>query len=62
MSSKKPNTLLAPLAIAGITIGFLGAAYKFIFVDSKRHPHVSKEKTQDQTPQDPPSKFDKSTE
>ncbi len=44
MSSKKPNTLLAPLAIAGITIGFLGAAYKFIFVDSKRHTDVSQEK------------------
>ncbi|WP_171255065.1 hypothetical protein [Acinetobacter sp. NCu2D-2] len=36
MSSKKPNKVLAPLVIAGITIGFLGAAYKFIFVDSKR--------------------------
>ena len=35
MSAKKPNTVLAPLVIAGITIGFLGAAYKFIFIDSK---------------------------
>ncbi len=36
MNRKKPNKILTPLVIAGITIGFLGAAYKFIFVDSKR--------------------------
>lgn len=43
MSAKKPNTLLAPLVIAGITIGFLGAAYKFIFVDSKSTKKEQKE-------------------
>lgn len=45
MNRKKPNKILTPLVIAGITIGFLGAAYKFIFVDSKRT-----EKAQPETP------------
>lgn len=54
MSLKKPNSFLAPLAIAGITIGFLGAAYKFIFVDSKRHENTQTEKTQDQPLEDQP--------
>ncbi|MDM1342745.1 hypothetical protein HXZ95_00520 [Acinetobacter pseudolwoffii] len=45
MNRKKPNKILTPLVIAGITIGFLGAAYKFIFVDSKRT-----EKAQPKTP------------
>ncbi|MGE8539010.1 MAG: hypothetical protein ACN6NI_06980 [Acinetobacter sp.] len=36
MNSKKPNTVLAPLVIAGITIGFFTAAYKFIFAKSKQ--------------------------
>lgn len=36
MKSKKPNKILSPLIIAGITIGFLGAAYKFIFIPAKK--------------------------
>ena len=28
---KKPNRFLAPIVIAGITVGFLASAYKFIF-------------------------------
>ncbi|MFV5491854.1 hypothetical protein [Acinetobacter sp. ASP199] len=35
MNAKKPNKVLAPLIIAGITIGFFTAAYRFIFVKSK---------------------------
>lgn len=29
--SKKPNKFLAPVVIAGVTIGFLASAYKFVF-------------------------------
>ena len=28
---KKPNNVFAPLVIAGITVGFLASAYKYIF-------------------------------
>lgn len=28
---KRPNTVIAPLVIAGITIGFFTAAYRFVF-------------------------------
>ena len=35
MNAKKPNKVLAPLVITGITIGFFTAAYRFIFVKSK---------------------------
>ena len=30
-SNKQPNKFLAPIVIAGVTIGFLASAYKFIF-------------------------------
>ncbi|MEE1122582.1 MAG: hypothetical protein UHU06_03395 [Acinetobacter pseudolwoffii] len=36
MNSKKPNKVLAPLVIAGITIGFFTTADRFIFVKSKQ--------------------------
>lgn len=49
MASKKPNSFLAPLAIAGITIGFLSAAYKFIFVDSKRKENAQAKKPKSKT-------------
>jgi len=35
MNKRKPNKILAPLVIAGITIGFFTAAYRFIFTESK---------------------------
>lgn len=31
---KQPNKLLAPIVIAGVTIGFLASAYKFVFAQS----------------------------
>lgn len=31
---KKPNRVFAPVIIAGITVGFLASAYKFIFAKS----------------------------
>lgn len=36
MSKKAPNKVLAPVVIAGITIGFLASAYKYIFAAQKR--------------------------
>lgn len=35
-SRKVPNKFLAPVVIAGVTIGFLASAYKFVF--GKPHP------------------------
>jgi len=34
MRTQKTNKLLAPIIIAGITVGFLVSAYKFVF---KKH-------------------------
>jgi len=36
MSKKKPNNLIAPIVIAGITVGFLASAYKFVFAKPKK--------------------------
>lgn len=33
---KQPNRFLAPIVIAGITVGFLASAYKFIFINRVR--------------------------
>ena len=43
MNTKKPNKVLAPLVIAGITIGFFTAAYRFIFVKSKQDEQSEQE-------------------
>ena len=32
---KKPGRFLAPIVIAGITVGFLASAYKFVFSKSE---------------------------
>lgn len=32
---QKPNRFIAPIVIAGITVGFLASAYKFIFAKPK---------------------------
>lgn len=31
---KRPNRVLAPIIIAGITVGFLASAYKFVITKS----------------------------
>lgn len=33
--SKKLNKFLAPIVIAGVTIGFLASAYKYVFAKSE---------------------------
>lgn len=33
MTDKKPNKFVAPIIIAGITVGFLASAYKFVFAN-----------------------------
>lgn len=35
MSQKKPNKFIAPIVIAGVTVGFLASAYKFVFAKPK---------------------------
>ncbi|BBF76210.1 hypothetical protein N5J48_07910 [Acinetobacter ursingii] len=32
---KQPNRFIAPIVIAGITVGFLVSAYKFVFAKNK---------------------------
>ncbi|SPL68990.1 hypothetical protein [Acinetobacter stercoris] len=36
MPQKKFNKFLAPIVIAGITVGFLASAYKFVFAKPKK--------------------------
>lgn len=43
---KQPNRFLAPILIAGITVGFLASAYKFIFSKSS----ASKQPRPNQSP------------
>ena len=54
MSKKKPNNFIAPIVIAGITVGFLASAYKFVFAKPKEQPseivkqqHESQNKSQE---------------
>ena len=35
MSKKAPNKYIAPIIIAGITVGFFVSAYKFVFAKPK---------------------------
>lgn len=34
--TKKTNKFIAPIVIAGVTVGFLTAAYKFVFAQPKK--------------------------
>ena len=38
MSKKQPNKFIAPIVIAGITVGFFISAYKFVFAQPKQTP------------------------
>ena len=49
--SKKFNKLLAPIVIAGITIGFLASAYKFVFAKKKTQNQDSTEKNETESQQ-----------
>lgn len=39
--AKRPNRYLAPLVIAGITVGVLAKAYKAIFKKDKKAPQLA---------------------
>lgn len=36
MSKKRPNNLIAPIVIAGITAGFFFSTYRFVFAKLKQ--------------------------
>lgn len=65
MARRAPNKVIAPLVIAGITIGFLASAYKFIIAKPKEsistekksaaETHSSMQQPQTQTEKDHPS-------
>jgi len=38
MLKKRPNNLIAPIVIAGITAGFFISAYRFVFAKLKTEP------------------------
>ena len=38
MSKYAPNKFFAPIVIAGITLGFFVAAYKFVFAQAEKPP------------------------
>lgn len=38
MSSNQPNKFIAPIVIAGIVVGFLASAYKFVVSKPKPQP------------------------
>lgn len=48
MSKKKPNNLIAPIVIAGITVGFLASAYNFVFAKPKKQKTERVEKNESQ--------------
>lgn len=59
--NKTPNKFLAPVVIAGVTIGFLASAYKFIFAKPDQlaksainAPQSSPEEVDVQTPSQSP--------
>ncbi|MCI3879534.1 MULTISPECIES: hypothetical protein [Acinetobacter] len=43
---KRPNRVFAPIIIAGITVGFLASAYKFVVAKSNPSKEKSIENTQ----------------
>ena len=52
MSNKQPNKLIAPIVIAGITIGFLASAYKFVFAKPNKQRSKAAQQAQEDHPKD----------
>lgn len=46
MKMKRPNRVFAPIIIAGITVGFLASAYKFVVAKSNSSKERPIENTQ----------------
>ncbi|CAI3161167.1 hypothetical protein MWMV17_MWMV17_03313 [Acinetobacter calcoaceticus] len=46
---KKPGRFLAPIVIAGITVGFLASAYKFVFSKSENLKQTTSQPQDSQT-------------
>lgn len=60
MINKKPNNFIAPIVIAGITVGFLASAYKFVFAKPKKSSEQAtapEQVTADQQTDESPSKL-----
>ena len=45
--NKKTNKFLAPIVIAGVTVGFLASAYKFVFAKPKPSKKEIQHKTEE---------------
>ena len=61
MTDKKPNKFVAPIIIAGITVGFLASAYKFVFAN-KDISRADIQKKQDSTDRSQVKKNDQKDE
>lgn len=59
MSKQQPNKIFAPLIIAGVTIGFLASAYKFIFAHSASKKSLA---TQQDQAEDIPNTYEPVTQ
>ena len=46
---KKPGRFVAPIVIAGITVGFLASAYKFVFSKSESSKQTTAQPQDSQT-------------
>lgn len=60
--NKKPNKFFAPIVIAGVTIGFLASAYKFVFAKPEKVQKLETEvpNTQPTAQQNPEQESDSS--
>ena len=61
MTDKKPNKFVAPIIIAGITVGFLSSAYKIVFAN-KDKSRADIQKKQDSTDRSQVKKNDQKDE
>ena len=52
---KKPNRVVAPIIIAGITVGFLVSAYKFVVAKTNSSKVKSTEKTESSVKNETPN-------
>ncbi|WP_010115137.1 hypothetical protein [Acinetobacter sp. P8-3-8] len=51
-TNQQPNKLIAPIVIAGITIGFLASAYKFVFAKPNKQRSKAAQQAQEDHPKD----------
>ena len=51
-TNQQPNKFIAPIVIAGITIGFLASAYKFVFAKPNKQQNQDIKQEQEDHPKE----------